>query len=342
VGETEQGASGWESAALAALRDLSLKDMPSFEILFLDELTGWAFSVGNPGHGYNEKHSALVVSILFRAMEHASAFRPTQVPAESDEIVAAREKIVAGAHELAGTAEGLPQIIALLTPAAVRELEHNAGKPAAQTYWLYHYSLLVLASGKAGDVSEVTLRGITAAFSAWDGLVAEGFVLPWRTRRGVESQASADMVTSHVETLIERLTGVEKAQADADGDYPIRYRSALYWVRVVRAWKPVVQVFSVAVDGIQFTDALARELNEINTHLYFCRTFWVRGQVLIEAEHLGPSLTEGDFHECAFRVAEATDAFAKGVAERHGGRLAFDESKTPEYASPADERTGYL
>ena len=342
VGEMEQGGSSWESAALAALRGLSLEDMPSFEVLFLDELAGWAFSVGNPGHGYSERHGALVVGILFRAMGHAGAFRPAQVPAGSEEIVAVREKIVAGAHELAGMAGGLAQVVALLAPAAVRELEHNAGKPAAQAYWLYHYSFLVLASGRAADVSEVTLRGITATFSAWDGLVAQGFVLPWRTRPGMEPQASADMVTSHVETLIERLTGVEKAQADADGDYPIRYRSALYYVRVVRAWKPVVQVFSVAVDGIQFTGALARELNEINTHLYFCRAFWARGQVLVEAEHLGSSLTEADFHECAFRVAGATDAFAKGVAERHGGRLAFEESKTPEYTSPAEERIGYL
>ena len=44
----------------------------------------------------------------------------------------------------------------------------------------------------------------------------------------LESAVSAEMVTSHVETLIERLTGVKKAEPDADGDYPIRYRSALY------------------------------------------------------------------------------------------------------------------
>lgn len=342
LGETEQRASAWESAVRAALQNLSLKDMPGFEILYLDELTGWAFSVGNPGHGYNEQHGGVVVSTLFRAIEHASAFRPAQSPAESDEIMVAREKVVAGAHELAATSEGLSRLIALLATAAVRELEHNAGKPAAQAYWLYHYSLLVLASGMAGDVSEDTLRGITAAFHAWEGLAADGFRLPWRTWPSMESQASADMVVSHVETLIERLTGVEKPKTDADGDYPIRYRSALYYVRVVRAWRPVVQVFSVAVDGVQFTDALARELNEINTRVHFCRAFWVRNQVLVEAEHLGPSLTEPDFDECALHVAEATDAFAKGLAERHGGRLAFDEAKTPDYASRADERIGYL
>lgn len=342
MGKTEQGVSGWESSARAALRDLSMKDMPGFEILLLDDLARWAFSISNPGHGYDETHGALVVTTLLRAIERARSFRPTQAPAESGEIVATREKVVAGAHELAAASKGLAYLVGLLAPAAVRELEHSAGQPAAQTYWLYHYALLVLASGKDGDVSEDTLRGITAVYEAWDRLAAAGFVLPWRTWQSMESQVSPDMVTSHVETLIERLTGAEKVKVDPDGDYPIRYRNALYFVRVVPARKPVVQVFSVAVDGTQFTDALARDLNEINARLHFCRTFWVRGQVLVEAEHLGASLTEADFHECTRHVAEATDAFAKGLAERHGGRLAFDESKQPEYASPADERAGYL
>lgn len=333
---------GWESAARAALRELDLASMPSFEILFLDDLAGWAFSVSNPGHGYDETHSALVVSALLEALERARSFRPAQAPEETPQILAVREKAVAGAHEFAAAGDGLAQLIGLLAPAVVRELEHNAGQPAVQTYWLYHYTLLVLASGTAGDASEETLRGITAVFHAWDELAAAGYALPWRTPQGLEAQASADMVTSHVETLIERLTGADKAQADADGDYPIRYRSALYFVRVVRAATPVVQIFSVAVDGIRITDALTRDLNEINARLHFCRAFWIHGQVLIEAELLGPSLTDADFHECALHVAEATDTFAKDLAGRHGGRLAFEESKEPGYAPPADERLGYL
>lgn len=342
VGEIEQGAAGWESAARRALQDMTLKDMPSFEILFLDELAGWTFSVSNPGHDYNETHGALVVTTLLGAIERARSFRPAQTPAESGEIMATREKALAGVHQFAKSDNGLAQVIGLLAPAAVRELDHSAGQPAAQTYWLFHYALLVLASGTSGEASEDILRGITAVFQAWDQLAAEGFMLPWRTRQSMEAQASADMVTSHVETLIERLTGVGKVKVDADGDYPIRYRSALYFVRVAPARRPVVQIFSVAVNGIQFTDALARDLNEINARLHFCRTFWVRGQVLVEAEHLGSTLTEADFHECALHVAEATDAFAKGLAERHGGRLAFEESKEPEYTSPAEERVGYL
>ena len=340
--ENAPGLSGWESTARAALLALRPDDMPAFEILFFDELAGWAYSVGNPGHGYDERHSALVVSALLEAIGHARAFRPGQVPEESPQIAATRANVVAGTHAFAAAANGLAQLVGLLSPAVVRELERSAGQPAAQIYWLYHYCLLVLAAGPAGEAGDDALRGISAAFHGWDALLAAGFTLPWHTRSGLAAQVSADMVTSHVETLIERLTGAVKATPDADGDYPIRYRSALYYVRVVRAERPVVQVFSVALDGVPYTDALGRELNEINARVHFCRAFWVSGQVLIEAEHLGPSLTEADFHECALQVAEATDTFGKGLAERHGGRLAFEEAKAPEYTSPANERAAYL
>ena len=42
-----------------------------------------------------------------------------------------------------------------------------------------------------------------------------------RARREYGSTA-VDMVNSHVETLIERVTGVDKAAPDGDGDYPVR------------------------------------------------------------------------------------------------------------------------
>lgn len=146
--------------------------------------------------------------------------------------------------------------------------------------------------------------------------------------------ASLEMVTSHVETLIERLTGADKAKADADGDYPLRYRNAEYFVRVANPAKPVVQVFSAAVDDIELTDALARDLNEINSRLHFCRTFWVGSQVLFEAEHLGSSISELDFNECVQNVASASDHFGPQLAEKHGGRLRYEQSKDEDYQPP--------
>ena len=151
MGKQKQGVSGWEASARGTLRDLGVKDMPSFEVLFLDELAGWAFSVRNPGHGYNEEHGVLVVATLLRALERARSFRPAQAPEETGGIVATREKVVAGAHAFARKRKGVAHLAGLLAAAAIPELEHSARQPAAQTYWLFHYALLVLASGPNGE-----------------------------------------------------------------------------------------------------------------------------------------------------------------------------------------------
>lgn len=146
---------------------------------------------------------------------------------------------------------------------------------------------------------------------------------------------SLEMVRSHVETLIERLTdSPNKATVDDDGDYPLQYRKAKYYVRVAKPQKPVVQVFSVAVADVELSDGLARALNEINCDLSFCRTFWVRGQVLFESEHLGESIGESDFNECVQNVAAASDYFGPRLAEGFGGQLVFEESKEPDYQPP--------
>lgn len=149
-----------------------------------------------------------------------------------------------------------------------------------------------------------------------------------------------DMVRSHVETLIEQLVGVDKARSDGDGDYPIRYRDAAYYIRVVNDRVPVVQVFSTAVVDIECSDALLRALNEINSHLHFCRTFWVAGQVLIESEHLGMTLEKDDFRECAENVAAASDHFGPLLVKEFGGKLAFENDKTESYEPPPLEQIG--
>jgi hypothetical protein len=160
-------------------------------------------------------------------------------------------------------------------------------------------------------------------------------------RRGTDRALPDGMVRSYVETLIEHLTSADKAVPDKDGDYPIRYGNARYYVRVVEDHEPVIQVFSVAIDDVTFSQALACDLNTMNTQIHFCRVFWVENQVLVEAEHLGLSLDEDDFRACTDAVATATDSFAGGLAEHHGGRLAFEEAKDPAYTPPQDERTGF-
>jgi hypothetical protein len=143
------------------------------------------------------------------------------------------------------------------------------------------------------------------------------------------------MVTSHVETLIERITGVDKAMADHDGDYPVRYGDALYYIRVAgNDDRPIVRVFSTVVADIEPSPDLYEAVNEINSNLGFCRCFWVNGQVLIETEHLGMTIKTEDLYELTAHVASASNYFGPKLVDRFGGKLTFDDSKGEQYVEP--------
>ena len=138
----------------------------------------------------------------------------------------------------------------------------------------------------------------------------------------------ADMVRAYVESLLERLIGAQQVSPDDDGDYPVRYRNALYYVRLVGDVDPVVQVFSVAVSGVDPTPDLFEELNSINSSIRFARIFWVRDQVLIESEMVGEGVEPADFDNACRAVATITDHYGPLLAERFGGKTAFADEKT--------------
>lgn len=144
----------------------------------------------------------------------------------------------------------------------------------------------------------------------------------------------ADMVRAYVESMLERLTGVDRVVPDSDGDYPVRYRSALYYVRIMDDSEVTVQVFSVAVDGIDVSPELLGALNDLNCNLRFVRAFWVRGQVLIEADLIGDTVEPRGFSNACDAVASTTDHVAADLAASCGGRPAFEEAKGADYVSP--------
>ena len=144
-----------------------------------------------------------------------------------------------------------------------------------------------------------------------------------------------DMVRAYVESLLERLIGAKQVSPDDDGDYPVRYGNALYYVRLVGDVDPVVQVFSVAVSGVEPTPDLLEELNSINSSIRFARIFWVREQVLIESEMVGEGVEPADFDNACRAVATITDHYGPLLAERFGGKTAFADEKTDPVEPPA-------
>jgi len=149
--------------------------------------------------------------------------------------------------------------------------------------------------------------------------------------------SKTEMVRAYTESLLEQVLETDKVKADHDGDYPVRFQSALYYVRIDsgRRDEPVVQVFAIAVDKIEPGPLLYEALNDINAQLKFARTFWVGGQVLIEAEMPGMSLSLDGFANACHNVAHAADFFGLTLAEEFGGKTAFADEKGPEYEDRA-------
>jgi hypothetical protein len=144
-----------------------------------------------------------------------------------------------------------------------------------------------------------------------------------------------DVANVYVRELVERLTGT-KPEPDDDGDLPVVFGGALFFVRVVGPVgeiEPWIQVFSVAVDDIEATPELMAELNEVNRDLRFARAFHVDSQVLIEYEMWADDLTPENFAHACRNVAGATDVFAHQIHEKFGGTLLFEASKGEAYGT---------
>lgn len=171
---------GWEDAINSALAELTDADVPSVEILLLDELAAWILSPANPQSSYDEESGGAVISSLMNALANSSSFRPDKEPSPTSETVEARKRLVEGAHALAAHERGIAFVVTRLMPAAITELTRHVGNPGQQIYWTYFFALWVIAGGVEGEQDETVARGLMASFDSWDALIAEGFRLPWQ------------------------------------------------------------------------------------------------------------------------------------------------------------------
>ena len=148
-----------------------------------------------------------------------------------------------------------------------------------------------------------------------------------------------DVTAAFVEKLLTHITGGGRVEADADGDYPVRYGNAQYYVRLVGGSHVDVQVFAIAVDDVNPSPELLTAINGINTQARFVRVFHVNGQVLVEADIAGDAMEPSGFYTACEAVATVTDKVGPQLAAEHGGRTAFEDSKEESYR-PREELIG--
>ena len=147
-----------------------------------------------------------------------------------------------------------------------------------------------------------------------------------------------DMVVSYVRDLLGSIVG-ERPEPDQDGDLPVPYLGAQFYVRIVGE-DPVVQVFAVAVADVDASPELHAALNAINADLHFARAFHVASQVLVEHEIWGTDVNPANLEHACRHVASGADYYGKLLARDFGGRPVFEEQKQPDYEA-SSARVGY-
>jgi hypothetical protein len=131
-----------------------------------------------------------------------------------------------------------------------------------------------------------------------------------------------DVITAYVEKLLGTQTGSDRVVADEDGDYPVRFGSALYYVRLAGEPDPDVKVFAVALDDVPASAELLADLNDINSKLRFARAFHLREGVLVEADLVGESVDPLGFRTACEAVGHVADTIGTSLSKKYGGRRA--------------------
>ena len=136
-----------------------------------------------------------------------------------------------------------------------------------------------------------------------------------------------DIAISHLETMIERLTGTDKAIPDNDGDYFLNTPHGGFFARIDGTEIPILRIFTIISKGIKCSPDLLTELNSINCDLTFPRVFWVQDQVLMESNAIALKTTIVEFNALCSEVAHASDFCGPRIVSEFGGTAFFEQSK---------------
>jgi hypothetical protein len=123
-------------------------------------------------------------------------------------------------------------------------------------------------------------------------------------------------------------TGNPDLGVDEEGDIPIRFGSALVWVRVHKK-SPVINVFSHVLSDVESTAELLEAINELNRTerpaAFFVSNASVVATVQVDCTPLySPNLTEAvDF------LGKLVDEKGDELGSRFGGRTAFADGHAP-------------
>lgn len=128
--------------------------------------------------------------------------------------------------------------------------------------------------------------------------------------------------------IVRAVSGDDELDVDSDGDIPLRYGSAMVFVRVFGD-PPVIRVFSPVLAEARMGVDLAQVVNELNGQHLFVKWLISDGSVVASVDLFGDPLAgQHVLHACGV-LGETVNELDEQLQEQFGGRTFFGEYAPP-------------
>ena len=139
-----------------------------------------------------------------------------------------------------------------------------------------------------------------------------------------------DIVKPYVEKVLKEYLETETLIVDSDGDVPVRFGSAMYYVRVLDMDPVLVRVFAPVLRNVKKSAKLFEAINDINASVYGARVFWYDDDVLAVAEMPAETLDPAELSAQCANIGGIADAYDNKLQEEFGGDIFFTDAEGEE------------
>jgi Putative bacterial sensory transduction regulator len=130
-----------------------------------------------------------------------------------------------------------------------------------------------------------------------------------------------DVLRPYIDKTVKEFLGVDSVVVDSDGDIPIRFESAIYYIRLLDRDPALVRVFSVFLRGVEKSPALFEALNQINADVVSARVFWAGGDVYAVTEIVAETMDPDELKHACWAVGSLAAWADTDLQSRFGGQL---------------------
>jgi hypothetical protein len=145
--------------------------------------------------------------------------------------------------------------------------------------------------------------------------------------------AKAEILRPYVEKLLKELVGTEELIVDQDGDVPIRWGSAMMYVRMLDRPVPLVRVFSPIVRKVKKSAKLLEYINDLNCQIDLACVQLLDGDVVATADLVAESLDKFELDQVCQQIGWLADTYDNQLHDQFGGEMMFSDDGS----SPAED-----